>query len=554
MNAEFIVIITYSFVALVFWYSVPQYSIGKRLLVINLIFVSSFLENALASIPIIVFATMGYCAIHIVARFQSNVVLLISIVLMVLLFATTKRYSIVAELSLFDFLYSTIGLSYLLFRILHLMIDISQGAIKKAPRPTEYINYIFFFLAFVSGPIQRYQDHCNHIIAGQKLPDITQIREALGRIIVGFVKVIVVASVANQIVISLPLSMSIDEYAYLGGFNNLLSSFQSAETGEPIIRFTLRFIARSFAFLVYLYYNFSGYMDIVIGIGRLFGFRVSENFNKPFEAANFLDFWSRWHMTLSGWFKFYLFNPLLKIMAEHSKSGKSSTYLAVPAFFITFLMMGIWHGTSYAFVVYGLLLGAGISLNKFHQLLAIQFLGRRRYKLLAANFLYRIICRGLMISYFALSLSCLWLDIGQLQQIFVLLGVLGLVKLMIFTSILITCVLVIWEKSLLLAKPWPIQISSAAFIIGLLYLAAIWGDIVGFKTFIVQSLAGGGVPEAIIASLGASFIVFSWAVVERSEDVIPTARTSPLSMRVALLLFASLMYTGAAPEFVYKGF
>jgi D-alanyl-lipoteichoic acid acyltransferase DltB (MBOAT superfamily) len=179
-------------------------------------------------------------------------------------------------------------------------------------------------------------------------------------------------------------------------------------------------------YTVYLYFNFSGYMDIVIGIGGLLGQSLPENFDKPFTARSFLEFWQRWHMTLSQWFKFYLFNPLLMFLMAGLPSPAMTAYLGVLAFFITFLVMGVWHGTTAVFVIYGLLMGAGASINKLWQVACIKRLGNKRYRALTESTAYIYFARGLTVSYFALALTCLWVtELPQFTALFVRLGVAG---------------------------------------------------------------------------------------------------------------------------------
>jgi alginate O-acetyltransferase complex protein AlgI len=158
-----------------------------------------------------------------------------------------------------------------------------------------------------------------------------------------------------------------------------------------------------------LYINFAGYMHVVIGIGRMAGFQLPENFNHPFRSENMLDFWSRWHITLSEWFKFYLFNPLLKAVSGRWGSRERTPYLGVMTFFITFIVMGVWHGTSTIFLVYGLLLGLGVSANKLWQLQAVKVLGKAGYKDLCNNPLYRYFSRSATLGYFAVALTCIWI-------------------------------------------------------------------------------------------------------------------------------------------------
>jgi alginate O-acetyltransferase complex protein AlgI len=160
-------------------------------------------------------------------------------------------------------------------------------------------------------------------------------------------------------------------------FTRLSSVLFSSPPSSYIVSVTA-FSVMSLCYTVYLYYNFSGYMDIVLGIGTLLGFDLPENFNQPFRARDFLEFWTRWHITLSLWFKTYLFNPLMSILLRSDKRPAMVPYLGVMAYFVTFGIMGLWHGTTAMFLVYGLVMGAGASIVKLWQLILMKYIGRRR--------------------------------------------------------------------------------------------------------------------------------------------------------------------------------
>jgi D-alanyl-lipoteichoic acid acyltransferase DltB (MBOAT superfamily) len=144
-------------------------------------------------------------------------------------------------------------------------------------------------------------------------------------------------------------------------------------------------------------------------------------------ARSFLEFWQRWHMTLSQWFKFYLFNPLLMALMSVFTAPALTAYLGVVAFFITFLVMGVWHGTTAIFVIYGLLMGAGASINKIWQIVCADRLGKKRYRALTEKVTYIYAARGLTIAYFVLALTCLWTP--ELPQLISLMGRLGFLGL-----------------------------------------------------------------------------------------------------------------------------
>ena len=113
-----------------------------------------------------------------------------------------------------------------------------------------------------------------------------------------------------------------------------------------------------YLYLFYLYMNFSGYCDIVIAGASLVGLRLPENFNQPFLARNILDYWSRWHITLGHWIRDYLFTPFYKAGAERFPAILSA--VAVIGYFVAFTLAGIWHGSTWNFLIYGLLHGAAL--------------------------------------------------------------------------------------------------------------------------------------------------------------------------------------------------
>jgi D-alanyl-lipoteichoic acid acyltransferase DltB (MBOAT superfamily) len=190
------------------------------------------------------------------------------------------------------------------------------------------------------------------------------------------------------------------------------------------------------AYTAYLYFNFSGYMDIVIGIGVLLGQALPENFDRPFSARSFLEFWQRWHMTLSNWFKLYLFNPFLMFLMARIPAPALTAYLGVVAFFVTFLVMGVWHGTTRVFVIYGLLMGAGASVNKLWQIFCTDRLGKKRYKALGQTTAYSYAARGLTFAYFTVALTCLWLpELPQFLAVVSRLGVTGVIGALILLTL-----------------------------------------------------------------------------------------------------------------------
>jgi alginate O-acetyltransferase complex protein AlgI len=335
-------------------------------------------------------------------------VLALSVALIIVVFAVLKRYTFLPAGIGLPYLYLQIGLSYILFRILQMVIDSAGGELAARLDALNFFNFTCNFLCFVSGPIQRSDEYLADLGQLNRKVDETLAFRALQRIIKGFIKLAVVSAVANYLFAHFSVAL-LAETTSLAGW-----------------RYALQYAASAVTYTFYLYYNFSGYMDIVIGIGWFLGQNLPENFNRPFSARNIFEFWSRWHMTLSEWFKTYLFNPLMAFLAARFSAPVLLPYLGVLAFFVTFFVMGVWHGSTGVFVIYGLVMGAGASLNKLWQVFMTKRLGKKRYKAVGESAVYGSMARGLLFAFFALAVTALWVNMGQLALLAGRLGVGGL--------------------------------------------------------------------------------------------------------------------------------
>lgn len=366
----------------------------------NLAFIASFVTKLQQLLPISVFLLIAFALIELVRKTRSQVLATGGVVLLVGSFVVLKRYSFIAPSFTLPFPYLLIGLSYVLFRVLHLLIDAKQGELTEPIPALHFFNYTCNFLTFVAGPIQRYEEYRAQSERRLAL-DEAGVFAAFARVIRGYLKLLVVSASFNYLFETLSTQLLLPERAAaLGSFS-----------------FAACYALSAIFYTVHLYANFAGYVDIVIGVGRLMGQELPENFNHPFQARNFLDFWSRWHMTLSEWFKTYVFNPLLTALSTRVTSRRAAPYLGVFAFFVTFLIMGIWHGSTSVFVAYGLLLGAGASTNKLWQTVLSKRLGKQRYRALCERPLHVYAARGLTAAYFSFALTCLWVDLGQLLAV-----------------------------------------------------------------------------------------------------------------------------------------
>src|SRR6516162_959443 len=406
----------------------------------NFIFVATYITELRQIVPALDFLLLCHVVIRLVRRCRSGITPLIGIGLVLVVYVYVKKFSFFDHIYPLKFPYLVVGLSYMLFRVIHLIVDVHSGDITERIKPLTVFNYTCNLLTFISGPIQSYQEFARGFIASQR-----QTRDefnsdyvfcAFHRIIYGYAKVIIVSGIANYLYLYIRQRIFAGDTELAG--RNLI-----VEYGCCAVMYT-----------VYLYFNFSGYMDIVIGVGRLLGQDLPENFNKPFLARNFLEFWTRWHMTLSQWFKTYLFNPLMSMLIGRIPQPVMVPYLGIMAFFITFFVMGVWHGTTIVFVIYGLLMGAGASANKLWQLVMVDRLGRERYRRLSEQPLYIYFGRGLTTGFFSLGLTCLWVNMDQLHWLWDALGPVGLSSALLLTATGCGIAMFLNDFLLLQTKKW----------------------------------------------------------------------------------------------------
>jgi alginate O-acetyltransferase complex protein AlgI len=333
--------------------------------------------------------------------------------LVVVLFFWLKRYSFLPSASFLPFAYSVLGLSYIFFRVAHVIIDAQGGDLGRISL-VAYLNYVLNFTSLVSGPIQRYQDFAAMQLQPERPPlDLRIAGGACERIVTGLFKVVVLA-------------------ALLHGLHD--RAFRDFSVQTTLLGHVWTALEVTVGYTFYLFCNFSGYTDIVIGAARFYRLELPENFNRPFSATSFIDFWSRWHMTLSRWLKTYVYNPLVLASIRRFPSPQAGPFLAVGAFFVTFFLIGLWHGQTSVFAVYGVLLGLGVSVNKLYQLQMAQRLGRKRFRVLTERMLYQALARGLTFSWFTISLVFFW---GSWPVIFGLAAGLGVAGSLLATAMLI---------------------------------------------------------------------------------------------------------------------
>ncbi|MFF7710601.1 MBOAT family O-acyltransferase [Pseudomonas sp. NPDC007930] len=404
------------------------------LLATNLVFFASLMHGWVACVPFLAFLLLGYGLLRACqarAGQSQRGLLAGAVVLIILVFAWLKKYGFFPPGVFLDFPYATVGLSYVFFRVLHLVID-AGGGVLPAITPLGYINYTLNFTALISGPIQRYADYKTQADSVAR-PDVINAGRAIERICIGFFKVFLLSHLLHDL-----------QGSALGLLPEALGLWSTVLAGV--------LVAASYP--LFLYCNFSGYTDVVIGVGYFFGLRLPENFNNPFIAENFISFWGRWHMSLSNWLKTYVYNTLLMRLMERFPARGIEPFLGVLAFFVTFFLVGIWHGQTSEFVMFGLLQGGGVALNKLYQIQMAQRLGKKQYKALCARPLYTAACRGLTFAWFAFTLFWFWASWAQIEAFYSALGWAGAVLVWavvwLGAALLIEAVRRLWAGLLLL--------------------------------------------------------------------------------------------------------
>jgi len=431
---------SFSFLALAL-IAASAYNAGKSiawrqwtLLAASICFLSTFSRSLVGFLPLIGFLVLGFIGLRAMQWPSTRKFYVPFLILTVGVFVWLKKYTFLPSLSFLRYAYVTIGLSYMLFRVLHLLIEAHASPSFQKVSFVSYLNYTLNFMTLVSGPIDRYEHFAEEQLVPCRAPlSIFEAGEGIHRIVVGFFKVVVLS------------------WLLIGLQKESLDALSAGQVARMRI-FTGVAIAVSYP--LYLYANFSGYTDIVVGVGRFFHFRLPENFDRPFAADNLMSFWSRWHMTLSAWLKRYVYDPLLLNMMRQASSRAWEPYIGGFALFVTFFLVGVWHGRTSEFLVFGLSQGVGVGGNQMYQILLAKRLGRARYRTLTSNYFYSQLSRGLTFAYFTFSLFWFWSTWKQIGAIGHALGASGVLSVMLLTFLGSTIVLSTVEA----ARNWVLSI------------------------------------------------------------------------------------------------
>ena len=220
-----------------------------------------------------------------------------------------------------------IGISFYTFQILSYVIDLYRGNIRLQRNWFYLTLYLCFFPQLIAGPIVRYQTVEEEILTRRE--NVDEVAEGVQRFVVGLAKKVILAN----------------------GLGSLSEGIYAGAPGTAI------YWLAAVAYGLQIYFDFSGYSDMAIGLGRMFGFHFLENFNHPYRALSITDFWRRWHISLSTWFRDYIYIPL--------GGSRVSRGRHIRNILLVWALTGFWHGASWNFLLWGLYYGLLLLLEKF---------------------------------------------------------------------------------------------------------------------------------------------------------------------------------------------
>lgn len=224
-----------------------------------------------------------------------------------------------------------IGISFYTFQAISYIVDVYRGAGKVQANVLNVGLYISFFPQLIAGPIVRYSSFMMQL--SEREITIELFAQGIKRFILGFMKKILLANnialVAEEVFEVADISELSVGVAWIGA-----------------IAYTLQ-----------IYYDFSGYSDMAIGLGKMFGFRFQENFNYPYMASSITDFWKRWHISLSQWFRDYVYIPL--------GGSRVTVGRHIVNMFIVWTLTGLWHGANYTFILWGMIYFVFLTIEKY---------------------------------------------------------------------------------------------------------------------------------------------------------------------------------------------
>ena len=265
------------------------------------------------------FILYEYILVLIAQKTENKKSLKILVMLSILPLVINKIFA-VTHLHLLAF----IGISYMSFKTIQIMIEISDGLIKEKISVVEYVQFLLFFPTVSSGPIDRSRRFMSDI--KEKMPRAEYLElagEGIYRLILGLLYKVVFSTLS---------------YHYLVGLTN-----------HGAFMYSIKYM---YLYTLYLFFDFAGYSLMAVGSSNILGIKTPMNFDKPFLSIDIKDFWNRWHITLSTWLRDFVFSRVF-MEATKNKRFKKRLNTAMYAYMVNMVLMGFWHGLTISYIVYG---------------------------------------------------------------------------------------------------------------------------------------------------------------------------------------------------------
>ena len=296
---------------------------GKRkdyyILSLSILFAGAIYGKSKAMIVyLLAFIIYQYVLVFIAQRMESK--RLKPLVMLSILPLVVNKVFAITQLHLLAF----IGISYMSFKTIQIMLEISDGLIKERISVKDYLQFLLFFPTVSSGPIDRSRRFLKEINEVMPRKDYLELAgDGIYRIVLGLLYKVVLSTYVYQILLAL------------------------SNTGTVV--YSIKYM---YLYTLYLFFDFAGYSLMAVGSSNVLGIQTPMNFNKPFLSIDIKDFWTRWHITLSTWLRDFVFSRVLMHVIR-KKWFKNRLHNAAYAYMINMLVMGFWHGISVSYIAYG---------------------------------------------------------------------------------------------------------------------------------------------------------------------------------------------------------
>ena len=310
---------------------------GKRkdyyILSLSILFAGSIYGKSKSMVVyLLAFIIYQYVLVFIAQRMDSK--RLKPLVMLSILPLVVNKVFAITQLHLLAF----IGISYMSFKTIQIMLEISDGLIKEKISVKDYLQFLLFFPTVSSGPIDRSRRFLKEINEVMPRKDYLELAgDGIYRIVLGLLYKVVLSTYVYQMLLTL------------------------SNTGTVV--YSLKYM---YLYTLYLFFDFAGYSLMAVGSSNILGIQTPMNFNKPFLSVDIKDFWTRWHITLSTWLRDFVFSRVL-MQVIRKKWFKNRLHNAAYAYMVNMLVMGFWHGISVSYIAYGFYHGVLMSGFEIYQ-------------------------------------------------------------------------------------------------------------------------------------------------------------------------------------------